>query len=150
MDLTREYILWQFGAMTRSAIIKLLDEHILQDSKPLEVMIDLSLSASLDEYEFARLMIPFVNPEMLTRDAVLPLLIDVVRKSLPEDAERLLAAMDEYVYQEWPKGIDHPVGRLYYPLQHLLHDDIPGGFATQADVSRLFASWLRIYASEPT
>lgn len=150
MDLTREYILWQFGTMKRPAIIDLLDEHIQKISTPSEEMIDLSLSTSLDDYEFARLMIPFVNPAMLTRESVLPLVIDAVRKTPPEDAERLLDGLDEYVCQEWPQGVNHPIGRLYFHLQHLLHDDIPDGFATPSDISQLFADWLRTYAPNAT
>ena len=149
MDLTREYLLWQLGALKRSAIIELLDEHIGQISIPTDEMIDLSLSASVDEYEFAHRMIPFVNPAMLTREAILPLLIEVVRKTPPEGAERLLAGMDDYVHQEWPHGINHPTGRLYYPLQHLLHD-IADGFATPSDITRLFDDWLKTHAPEAT
>ena len=145
VDLTREYILWQFGTIKRSAIIDQLDKHIQNISTPTEEMIDLSLSTSLDDYSFARLMIPFVNPTMLTRETVLPFVIDAVRNTPPEGAVRLLAGLDEYVHQEWPKGINHPIGRLYYQLQHLLHD-ISEGFATPSDISKLFTDWLRTYA----
>lgn len=142
MDLTREFILWRLGARDRSEIIDLADREMAAVSNPSDALIDLSLSAQVDDYEFAGRLSPFVDHSKITKDFALPLIIELARGATPETAEQLCHGISQLMDCHWRRGTDHPIDHLFYPLDHYLHENHAQFFDRNTEITSLLKSWI--------
>ncbi len=143
MDLTREYILWKLGTIGKSDIIALVDQMVANDEISIDEVLDISLAADKDDLEFTRIVTPFINEEALNHSDLTPIVIEAVKTVDCNSAIKLLNGLNWMVYDLGLNKGDSPIGSLYYNLDHLYNDAIPGKYAKLFDVTIFLSDWLK-------
>jgi hypothetical protein len=143
MNLTREYVLWKLGYIDRREIVGIVDSAIQRLPNPTDDLIELSISSSVDDYEFEKRLMPLIVVEQLNQGVILSSVINVVRTATADNIANIFNGLRWIFYDlEYYKS-NNLISILYHNLDHLINDAIPGGYAKKSDLESFIGDWLR-------
>jgi len=143
VDLTKRYLLWKLGALSRDEIIFVVDLEICNTPNPDQSLLDISLGASVDDYEFGKLLRPHVDEGKIGPNDILTVVATAVRFAISKNSfSKFKSGLEWLFYDRYGGDPGSSIGYLYYNLDHLLTEAIPQGYAKSADVTAFIEKWL--------
>jgi hypothetical protein len=118
MNLSHEYIQWQFKAINRGQIVQIVDREILNGNFNEGSLLDLSLSCNLDDYEFEKLFKRFVDLESFGQADYFKIARANISECTDGSIPDLLNGLFWLIYDMEIFQYGHPLHEIYCYIDH--------------------------------